>query len=247
MACARLQYPALARPRRTDAQRLTNPVTPHGASTIATVSLTVQYDKMLFILEPNDYSRGLVRKRVTISDYQDGRLVIAHNARPLAYSIFDKVRQVNPAAIVDNKSLSAVLMKIREEQLHRPQRRSSVAPRRRSQENSIFSAPTPLIAPAAESVALLPAPPKPTDIIIEDASPQIERTDFKPIEFDFRCFNKFGVRKCTKSTAHRGRPRKKPQQANVMDFQKLADTAALQGDDAISAGLAFAEAIKRVA
>lgn len=110
-------------------------------------SLTIQYDKMLFILEPTDFSRGLVRKRVTVSDYQDGRVVIAHNGRPLAYSIFDKVRQVDPAAIADNKSLSAVLIKIREEQLQRPQRRSSVAPRRRSQDNSIFGARIP-IAPS---------------------------------------------------------------------------------------------------
>jgi hypothetical protein len=104
---------------------------------------------MLFILEPNDFSRSLVSKRVTISDYQDGRLVIAYNGRPLAYSIFDKVRRVNPAAVVDNKSLSAVLMKIREEQLQRPLWRSGKAPRRRSQENSIFSAPAP---PAPKSL-----------------------------------------------------------------------------------------------
>ena len=50
----------------------------------------------------------------------DVRLVIADNGRPLAYSILDKVRQVNPAALVDNKSLSAVLMKIREERRPRP-------------------------------------------------------------------------------------------------------------------------------
>ena len=68
----------------------------------------------------------------------------------------------------------------------------------------------PLIAPASEPAAVLPPlPPEPTDIVIEDTSPQIERTDFKPIEVDFRCFNKFVVRKCVKSTAHRGRPKRK--------------------------------------
>ena len=33
-------------------------------------SLTLQYDKMVFILEPSDYAKELVRQRVTISDYQ---------------------------------------------------------------------------------------------------------------------------------------------------------------------------------
>jgi hypothetical protein len=161
-------------------------------------SLTIQYDKMLFILEPNEFSRGLVRKRVIVSDYPDGRVVITYNGRPLAYSIFDKVRRVNPAAIVDNKSLSAVLMKIREEQLQRPQRRSSVAPRRRSQENSIFNPPMPAVSAPLEPAALLPPPvPEPTDLMIDEVQPSIERAEFKPIEIEFRCFNKFVVRKVT--------------------------------------------------
>jgi len=71
-------------------------------------SLTIQYAKMLFILEQDEFSRSLVRKRVIVSDYPDGRVVITHNGRPLPYSIFDKVRQVTQGAIVDNKQLSAL-------------------------------------------------------------------------------------------------------------------------------------------
>ncbi len=101
-------------------------------------SLTLQYDKVVFMLEPNDITRGLVRKRVTISDYPDGRLIISSNGLPLAYSKFDKVRQVDQGAIVDNKRLSAVLTQIQAEQQQRPMHRSEAGPRRRSQENSPF-------------------------------------------------------------------------------------------------------------
>ena len=104
-----------------------------------TASLTLQYDKVVFLLEMNDVARGLVRKRVTVSDYPDGKIVISHNGLPLAYTIFDKVRQVNQGAIVDNKRLSSVLTVIRQEQETRPMYRSEKAPRRRNQENSIFS------------------------------------------------------------------------------------------------------------
>jgi len=104
-------------------------------------ALTVQYDKVVFLLEPNEVTRGLIRKRITISDYSDGRVVISHNGLPLPYRIFDKVRQVDQGAIVDNKRLSAVLAQIKVEQELRPQQRSQAAPMRRSQENSIFSMP----------------------------------------------------------------------------------------------------------
>jgi len=39
-------------------------------------SLTLQYDKALFMLEPNELTRPLARPRVTIADYPDGRIDI---------------------------------------------------------------------------------------------------------------------------------------------------------------------------
>ena len=38
------------------------------------MNLTLQYDKVLFILEPTEIARSLTRKRVTVVDYPDGRL-----------------------------------------------------------------------------------------------------------------------------------------------------------------------------
>ncbi|QXX76753.1 hypothetical protein MHY1_p00275 (plasmid) [Methylovirgula sp. HY1] len=44
-----------------------------------THNLTVQYDRVMFLLEPNDVTRGLARKRVTVYDFPNGRVEIRHN------------------------------------------------------------------------------------------------------------------------------------------------------------------------
>jgi hypothetical protein len=80
-------------------------------------SLTLQYEKVVYLLEPTDITRALRRKTVTVVTYPDGRLAIRHGGIDLAYTQFDKVRQVSQAAIVENKRLGAVLSEIREVQL----------------------------------------------------------------------------------------------------------------------------------
>jgi hypothetical protein len=101
-------------------------------------SLTLQYDKVLFLLAPTDVSRSLARKRVTVHDYPDGRLEIRHQGRSLPYATFDKLRQVSQASIVENKSLSAALAFVREAQSQREVKRSGHAPVRRGQIGHMF-------------------------------------------------------------------------------------------------------------
>lgn len=105
-------------------------------------SLTLHYNKVVFILEPNAISEGLVRKRVMVCEYPDGRVEIQHEGRSLPYRVFDKIRRVKPAAIVDNEHLSAALMMARlmQEQLE-PIRRNTQEPSRKSQPSHIFSYP----------------------------------------------------------------------------------------------------------
>jgi hypothetical protein len=101
-------------------------------------SLTLQYDKVIFILEPTAITRGLARKRVTVVNYPDGRLAIQHNGVDLPYRTFDKLQQVNQAAIVENKRLGPVLAYIAERQKERDMSRSKKAPRRQGQRNHLF-------------------------------------------------------------------------------------------------------------
>lgn len=98
-----------------------------------TNNLTVQYDKVLFMLEPNEVTRSLARQRVTIVDYPDGRIAIRHKGRDLPYRTFDKLQKVNQAAIVENKRLGEVLAYIAARQQERNEGRSKKAPRRQGQ------------------------------------------------------------------------------------------------------------------
>jgi hypothetical protein len=98
-------------------------------------ALTLQYDKVIFILEPTDQAKAAIGKRVTVVDYPDGRLAIRYRGLELAYRTFDKIRQVSQAAIVENKQLGAALAFIRDQQLRRgPERRSG--PHRRDQHDA---------------------------------------------------------------------------------------------------------------
>src|ERR1700724_164661 len=98
-------------------------------------ALTLQYDKVIFILEPCDQAKAAIGKRVTVVDYPDGRLSIRYKGVALAYRTFDQLRHVPQAAIVENKRLGPILAMIRDEQLRRgPERRSG--PRRRDQRDA---------------------------------------------------------------------------------------------------------------
>ena len=100
-------------------------------------ALTLQYDKILFILERVEQAKAAIGKLVTVVDYPDGRLSILYKGIELAYHTFDKIQQVDQGAIVENKRLGATLTFIREEQLRRePQRRSTKAPRRSDQRDA---------------------------------------------------------------------------------------------------------------
>src|SRR5262245_22201647 len=101
-------------------------------------SLTLQYDKVVFLLEPNEITRELRRKRVTVVDYPDGRLAIRYRGLDLPFRAFDKLRQVSQASIVENKHLGAVLSHIRERQIERAEARSTKAPRRQGQVSHMF-------------------------------------------------------------------------------------------------------------
>ena len=104
-------------------------------------SLTLRYDKVLFILEPTELAISLIRQRVTVCDYPDGRLEIQHNGVSLPYRTFDKLRSVNRAEIVENKRLGAALDYIAQRQAERDIARSKAAPRRTGQQNHIFAVP----------------------------------------------------------------------------------------------------------
>jgi hypothetical protein len=99
--------------------------------------LTLQYDKVLFILEPNEVTRPLARQRVMVFDYPDGRFVIKRKGRELPYRIFEKMQQVDQAAIFENKRLGggSGLCRGAAESARREPQQKGAAPRRPGQGN----------------------------------------------------------------------------------------------------------------
>lgn len=197
-------------------------------------NLTIQYDRVLFLLEQSDVTRGLARKRVMVSDYPDGRLIITYNGLPLPYRIFDKLRQVDQGAITDNKHLSAALSHIKaKQQTAPPFKRSQCAPRRTSQQNHLFDGTEgrPVMPPATQAEitratepALLagrqlprhgykPRITEPGKVIRPSAHSPADRPVYADgpipkVHADFRFFNKYVVRKCQKKAAAKTRWKK---------------------------------------
>ena len=100
-------------------------------------NLTLQYDKVLFLLEDTPAARDASGKKVEVSDYPDGRVEVRYRGALLPYRTFDKLRRVDQAPVVDNKRLGPVLEWCRAEQAKlEPEGRSRKAPRRRDQQPS---------------------------------------------------------------------------------------------------------------
>lgn len=104
-----------------------------------TNSLTVQYDRVMFILEPTDITHALPRKKGTVYDFPDGRIEVRHQGLALPYRTFDRVTRVDLGAIVENKRLSEALEMCRTMLAELPPKlRSRKAPARTSQAEHMF-------------------------------------------------------------------------------------------------------------
>jgi hypothetical protein len=58
-------------------------------------ALTLQYDKVLYLVDPIRENQRLAGKRVTVIDYPDGRIKIKYEGRELGYREFDKLTQTH--------------------------------------------------------------------------------------------------------------------------------------------------------
>jgi hypothetical protein len=81
-----------------------------------THNLTLHYDRMMLMLDPTPLARGLVRKKVEVVNYPDGRFALRFNGVALPFQVFDKIQTVEAGTIVENKRLGAVLALVKEQQ-----------------------------------------------------------------------------------------------------------------------------------
>jgi transposase len=106
-----------------------------------TKSLTITYDKCIYLLENIEDNQKLTGKYLEFLEYPDGTVAIMHEGRKINYSIFDKLSQLNQREIVENKRLGSVLIHIQQqhEELEQQNKRnrSQKMPRRRAQKTAI--------------------------------------------------------------------------------------------------------------
>nr|WP_235024439.1 ISNCY family transposase [Caballeronia cordobensis] len=95
-----------------------------------TKALTVQYDRVLYLLDDTDENRALIHRYIDVWEYPDGRIEIRALERVLAYRQYDRLDEVDQGAIVDNKRLGHALELAQMMQMQRDNRRASGSPSR---------------------------------------------------------------------------------------------------------------------
>ena len=102
-------------------------------------SLTLQYDNIMFMIEPSEFAQGAIGQRVEVVDFPDGRLDVRHKGRSMPYRTFDKLRRVTETSVLENKRLGGLLEVIRQnQQTMPPGKRTSRGPKRRDQVAHMF-------------------------------------------------------------------------------------------------------------
>lgn len=62
-------------------------------------SLTVQYDKMLYLIEDTEYSRRAIGKYIDVWHYPDGHKELRLHGVLLPYSTYDRLSEVDPSQL----------------------------------------------------------------------------------------------------------------------------------------------------
>lgn len=93
-------------------------------------SLTVQYDKVLYLLTDTPASRRFIGKYIDVYEYPDGRIEPRADGAALPCTAYHRLSEINNGAIVENKRLRHVLQIAQLVQGHRDNCPSKAAPSR---------------------------------------------------------------------------------------------------------------------
>jgi hypothetical protein len=104
---------------------------------MVTRNLTLRSDRMMLLLDPTPFARGLAGKMVEVVNYPDGRFAVRHENVAPPFQVFDQIQTVAPGAIADNKRLGAALAFARELQASYPPNRRRGDPRRQRPPNNL--------------------------------------------------------------------------------------------------------------
>ena len=98
-----------------------------------TRSLTLQYDRVIYLLDDTDSNRRLVGRYIDVYEYPDGRIEIRADGVALPCRPYDRLSEIDQGAVVDHKRLGHVLQVAQLIQADRDNRRASGSPSRTNQ------------------------------------------------------------------------------------------------------------------
>ncbi|WP_370886584.1 ISNCY family transposase [Caballeronia sp. RCC_10] len=98
-----------------------------------TQALTVQYDRVIYMLDDTPENRALIHQYLDVFEYPDGRIEIRVNGTALAYRQYDRLSEIDQGAVVDNKRLGHALQVAQVLQAQRDDRCASGMPSRTNQ------------------------------------------------------------------------------------------------------------------
>jgi hypothetical protein len=99
-------------------------------------ALTVQYDRVIYMLADTAENRHLIHKYLDVFEYPDGRIEIRVNGAALPYLEYDRLSQIDQGAELDNKRLShalqlaQVIQAQRDDSVRRGRRRGPIRAKR---------------------------------------------------------------------------------------------------------------------
>lgn len=94
-------------------------------------SLTLQYDKMIYLIEDMPDHRRLIGKYIDVYEFPEGRIELRAEGGPsIPYMTYDRLPEVSQGAIVENKRLGHTLQIAQLVQDQRDSRRGRSAPAR---------------------------------------------------------------------------------------------------------------------
>ncbi|WP_322093918.1 ISNCY family transposase [Paraburkholderia bannensis] len=95
-----------------------------------TKSLTVQYDRVMYLLDDTPENRTLIDRYVEVWEYPDGRIELRTDRRIVPYTQYDRLAEIDQGAVIEHKRLSHVLQVAQAIQAQRDNSRIGKAPSR---------------------------------------------------------------------------------------------------------------------
>jgi transposase len=95
-----------------------------------TKALTVQYDRVRYLMDDTPENRRLIDRYIEVWEYPDGRIEIRADGKAIACHSYDRLTEVDQGAIVEHKRLGHVLQVSQAMQAQRDNSRIGKAPSR---------------------------------------------------------------------------------------------------------------------